>query len=47
MTSNVTQYSRQTRECEDQLGSKDGKFVLFVSAITFIANFYIISYVDA
>jgi hypothetical protein len=34
----VTQYSRQTREDEDQVGSKDGSFVLFVSAIFFVAN---------
>jgi hypothetical protein len=36
--SNVTHYSRQTREGEDQVGSKDGSFVLFVSATFFIAN---------
>lgn len=34
----VTQYSRQTRDDEYQVGSKDGRFVLFVSAIFFIAN---------
>jgi hypothetical protein len=36
--SNVAKYSRQTREGEDQVGSKDGSVVLFVSATFFIAN---------
>jgi hypothetical protein len=33
----VTQYFRQTRDGEDQVGSKDGSFA-FVSAIFFIDN---------
>jgi hypothetical protein len=35
---NVTQCSRQTRDGEDQVGSKDGRFLLFASAIFFIVN---------